>query len=315
MGKHYVSLLAAAIVGSHVVLVGTPKPDFAAVTAPGAEPTTQPTDQDGRISVEIARLGSSNKNQCIAAVKALVKIGKPAAPALVKSLSDPRNDVRAFAAEALRPILAAEPTSAPNYHKKAYWERRVAQLKAGMTLDEALKFLLPERSPAQRRETCEGIAGGGGSSFSCYRLDDYWIVRLDFLDSGEKPLDKLRERGAELFTEVCEVGVAPPVGYTGVWVTWHVNGQKADEIQYRNGRYDGTFASFDDDGAKCVEQHYTMGVAHGTAMGWHRNGNKAYEGQCERGKQTGTWRWWNENGQIKSIQEYKAGKRVEKTDK
>ena len=31
-------------------------------------------------------------------MKALVKIGKPAAPALVKALSDSRSDVRAFAA-------------------------------------------------------------------------------------------------------------------------------------------------------------------------------------------------------------------------
>ena len=88
-------------------------------------PKTRPTDQQRKIALEIARLGNSNNTECTAAVRALVKIGKPAAPALVKALSDPRNDVRAFAAKALRPILAADPTSAPNYHNKAYWKQRL----------------------------------------------------------------------------------------------------------------------------------------------------------------------------------------------
>ncbi len=74
-----------------------------------------PNQKESEITVEIARLGSSSKSECAAAVQALVKTGKPAVPALIKVLSDPRNDVRALAAEALRNILAADLAAASNY--------------------------------------------------------------------------------------------------------------------------------------------------------------------------------------------------------
>lgn len=269
----------------------------------GADPVAQPSGQEREIAAEIARLGSSSKGECTAAVKALIKIGKPAAPALARTLSDPRNDVRTFAAEALRSIFSSGPASAPNCHEKTYWEQRIAQLKGGMTLDEALELLLPDLSPADRRKTCEGGAWSGGSGTSIYRLDDYWTVHLYLVDFEHQ---KLHEHAPDLKRLVRKVWVVQPAGYTGLWVTWHVNGQEAHEIQYRNGRYDGTFTAFHDDGSKCYEQHYTAGVCHGPDTGWHRNGKKAYEGQYEHDKQVGTWRWWNENGQIESTKEYGA---------
>jgi cytochrome c5 len=263
--------------------------------------SSRQTGQGTRIVDEIARLGSPSKPECAAAVKALVTIGKPAAPALVAALSDPRNDVRAFSAEALRLIIAADPANAPNYHDEAYWTQRVARLEAGMMLDHALELLLPELTPAERQKRGEGGAWSGGSGTSTYRLDDYWAVHLYLMDFGK---EKLHEHVPDLFRSVRRVWVAPPDGYTGKWVTWHVNGQKANDIQYRNGQYDGKFTAFYDNGSKCFQQHYTQHVCHGTDTGWHRDGKRAYEGRYEHGKQVGTWRWWNENGQIESVKEY-----------
>jgi hypothetical protein len=275
--------------------------------------TAPQTGQESRIAVEIARLGSSIKTDSAASVKALITIGKPAAPALVKALGDPRSNVRAFAAEALCSILAADPPCAPNYHEKAFWERRLVQLKSGMPLAEALKVLLPELSPAARQEASEGGTWSGGGGTESYRLDDYWVVAIYLVDFEHR---KLHDEAPALVRQVCAVWVDPPDNYTGDWVTWHVNGQKAHDIQYRNGKYDGTFtACYDDDGSRCYQQHYTAGVCHGTDTGWHRNGKRAYEGQYEHGKQTGIWRWWNENGQVVSVVEYAAGKRIEKKGK
>jgi hypothetical protein len=263
-------------------------------------------------------------------VKALVKIGKPVVPPLVKVLGDPRNDVRAAAAEALRHILAADPASAPNCHKKAFWEQRIAQLKPGMTLDEALEVLLPDLSPAERRKAMQMMCSSGGSSTSVYRLDDYWTIVIYSLDERRSPSPdraglqhdsnapfeqgRLGPTPPVLERKARQVWVKPPAAYTGPWTTWHVNGQKAHEMQYRNGQYNGVFAAFFDDGSKCYQQHYTMGVCEGTDTGWHRSGKKAYEGQYDHGKQVGTWRWWKEDGQIASTREYEAGKQVGKTD-
>ena len=275
------------------------------------QPPPQQT-QKSEIADDIARLGSSSKPECAAAVKTLISIGKPAVPPLVKALSDPRGNVRALAAEAVRAILAADPANAPNYHDKAFWQKRIAQLKGGMALDDALKLLLPELSPAARQKRCEGGDWSGGSGGSTYRLDDYWAVHLYLVDFGK---EKLHEHAPALFQKVLGAWVAPPEKYTGEWVTWHVNGQKANEIQYRNGKYDGTFTAFYDDGSKAYQQHYTAGICHGTDTGWHRNGKMAYEGQYEHDKQVGTWRWWDENGHETSAQEYKDGKLLSPTDK
>ena len=280
------------------------------VAAVGAE-EDKPAARSG-IAVETARLGSSNKGERAVAVKALVKLGTPAAPALIKLLSDPRNEVRAAAAEALRSILAADPAGAPNYHKKAYWQSRIAQLKAGLTLDEALKLLLPASSPAERRKACQGQDWSGGTGAGLYRLDDYWVVALYLVDFDHK---KLHQHAPDLSRSARQVWVAPVAAYTGVWVTWHVNGQKANEIQYRNGKYDGTFTSFYDNGSPCVRQHYKAGVCAGTDMGWCRSGNKRYEGSYKDGEQTGTWRFWKENGQVESVTEYGSGKEAKKTDR
>ena len=121
-------------------------------------------------------------------MKSLISMGKPAAPALVRALSDPRGDVRALAAEAVRAILAVDPSNAPNYHDKEFWQERIAQLKTGMALDEALKVLLRELSPAERKKRCEGAAWAGTNGNSVYRLDDYWVIHLYLIDFGMEKL-------------------------------------------------------------------------------------------------------------------------------
>ena len=106
--------------------------------------------------------------------------------------------MRASAAEALRSILAADPAAAPNWHSEAFWKQRIAELKGGMPLDEALKMLLPELSPAEREKTrTTSFDTGGRSGFNSYQLDDYWSVGLYLLDG------KLRDYGPNL----AQVGV------------------------------------------------------------------------------------------------------------
>jgi len=300
---------------------------------PPPQPSHLPAGQEERIAAEIAHLGSPSKAESAAAVRALIKRGKPAAAALVKVLGDPRSDVRALAAEALRSILATDPANAPNYHEKAYWEGRLAQLKAGMSLDQALKVLLPNLSPAERRKTMQVMFTGGGGSTSTYRLDDYWMVVIYSYEQMHSQAAKADRQGLQhnsntsfeqgrlsptppvLARQVLQVPVARPPRYSGVWVTWHVNGQKATEVEYRNGRCDGAFTTFYDDGRQCVSKHYTTGVCHGTETGWYRSGKKQYEGRCEHGRRIGTWQWWKENGQIESTREFTVGKQVQKTGK
>src|SRR5947209_4592958 len=68
-----------------------------------------------------------------------------------------------------------------------------------------------------------------------------------------------------------------------------LNGQPGHEIQYQDGKYDGTFTSFHDNGAKHVEQHYVKQEAHGADTGWDRDGKPSYTAQYRNGKQDGKW--------------------------
>ncbi len=90
-------------------------------------------------------------------------------------------------------------------------------------------------------------------------------------------------------------------------MAWHANGQKAYAIQYVNGKYDGTFTAFNDDGSRCYEQHYRHGVCDGMDTGYYRSGKKSYEGLYKNDKQVGTWRWFSEDGEVTSVQEHGNG--------
>ncbi|MEI8195325.1 MAG: hypothetical protein WCI73_05400 [Phycisphaerae bacterium] len=234
------------------------------------------------------------------------KLGMPVVSALVKALSDPSNDVRAKAAEALRPILAADPSLAPNWHDRTFWTKRIEKTKPNMLLKDALAILLPEMSAEERAQTCTGSDWSGGTGDSIYQLDDYWRVVIYLNTLGEEKLIK----APELQQFVREQGVKPAGDFTGLWVTWHVNGQKAYEIQYRNGKHDGMFTSYWDNGSKCYQQHVKGGIADGPDTGWYKSGKKMYEGQYKDDQQDGTWRHWYENGQLSLEATYKNGTQV-----
>ena len=102
-------------------------------------------------------------------------------------------------------------------------------------------------------------------------LDDYWAVTLQLSDFGHERL----LGPPSLVRSVRRVWVQPPTDYTGTWVTWHVNGQKASENQYANGRYDGTCVGFYNDGSRYIVQHFMDHVCDGAETGYYRSGENS----------------------------------------
>jgi hypothetical protein len=181
--------------------------------------------------------------------------------------------------------------------------KRIDKCKPDMSLDDVLALILPELSPAERKKTNEGQDWSGGTGVGSYLLDDYWQAMLQ-LKNFDKP--QLIET-PKLVPYVRVAWIKPADNFTGLWVTWHVNGQKAHEDEYRGGKYDGTSLAFYNDGSKAYQQHYKQHICIGAETGWFRSGEKAYEGQYKDGKQDGTWRHWYENGQLASETNYKMG--------
>ncbi len=215
---------------------------------------------------------------------------------LVARLREASNESRAAAAASLRQALATNPSRRTNDHGREYWEQRTAKVKPGMKHAEVLKLLPPFGQGGT------GGMGSGASHVGTWRLDHYWTVVVQY----QNP-DRVIKR-PELRRRAMSIWVKPLEDYTGSWVTWHVNGQKSHEIEYKNGKYDGRFTSYYDNGRKMVEQHYRSGIGSGVDTGWSRDGRKLYEGKYVGGKRQGTWTHWNEDGKLKSREQIKKGK-------
>jgi antitoxin component YwqK of YwqJK toxin-antitoxin module len=219
----------------------------------------------------------------------------------IKALSDTNSETRAAAAEALRRILARYPSGTVYLASKdggeADWQAKIDRVEPGMAKAEVLKLLPPFAKGSEGGEICDG-----DSHIVSYRLDYHWMVRITYRNT-----DKVIERPV-LLKRALRVHLAPPKDFTGTWTTWHINGQKGYEIQYKDGRYDGVFTSYHDTGTKSYEQHYVNHVAHGPDTGWNADGRLSYTGQYRNGQQDGRWTHWHANGKKHSEADYADGK-------
>jgi hypothetical protein len=201
-------------------------------------------------------------------------------------LSSPSQQKRDAAAATLRKTFKPTPRSKFERLLKQVTEPRMTKTKV-LALLKAYKAKL------------ETSASGGGGETAGYRLDDTWMIACHFSDRGDD-----QAFGAELAQSTQSIFVAPPKRFTGVWTTYYVNGQRSNEITYKDGVYDGTFTSFHDDGSKSVVQHYGPKGADGEDIGYHRAGQVAYRGTYKEGKQVGTWTWFDEAGKVTSTKQY-----------
>jgi hypothetical protein len=206
-------------------------------------------------------------------------IGSPAS-----DLSLPSQEARDAAAKVLRSTYT--PASRTN------WEAVVSGITNGMTKTTVLELLSPFKV------TPQGGPGGGGSYSESYRLDDAWILICRYRNKGDVLLERT------LSPSLRHIWVAPPADYTGIWVTYYVNGQKSHEIHYDAGKYQGEFIAYNPDGSKCYVQHFDHQVAEGTDTGYFASGRTSYQGIYKAGKPVGTWTWYNEDGSKKSTKDY-----------
>lgn len=242
----------------------------------------------------------------VAALLAAPKGEKPnddeAVQSHIDALGDIDSETRAAAAKALRRIIAKYPSGTVYLASKdggeAAWQEKVKRIKVGMTKAQVLN-ILPEFEGAAS-EMCE--IGSGDSHIVMYRLDYHWVVTIYYRNP-----DKVIERPT-LTKRALHVNIEPPPNFTGTWTTWHVNGQKAREIQYADGKYNGVFTSYHDNGTKSYEQHYVNHITHGPDTGWNADGRLSYTAQYQNGRQHGRWTHWHANGNKHSEADYVDGK-------
>jgi antitoxin component YwqK of YwqJK toxin-antitoxin module len=215
--------------------------------------------------------------------------------ALITKLSDVDSEIRANAAAELRKLLTSDAGARTNNHGRLYWVDRLNQVKPGMTHDEAKRLLPPTHDNIME-------AWSGGTGNRTWRLDDYWTVTVHYYYP-----DSVHEMRPSLHRRARAVAAQVPASFTGTWTTYHVNGQRSHEVNYKSGKYHGTLTAFHDNGRKLFEQHYVDGTCSGTDCGWYFDGAPSYEGDYVDGKQDGTWTHWSEDGRLQSRRELRAG--------
>ncbi len=115
--------------------------------------------------------------------------------------------------------------------------------------------------------------------------------------------NKLLDRGGLLYEGNSETP------FTGKTVNYWPNGQKEEEVEYRNGKLHGKFTSWYESGQKEGEHEYRNGKLHGKLTLWYENGTEKFEGEYRNGKRHGKLTLWYENGTEKFEGEYRNGKR------
>jgi antitoxin component YwqK of YwqJK toxin-antitoxin module len=95
----------------------------------------------------------------------------------------------------------------------------------------------------------------------------------------------------------------------GKWTHWYEDGLKLSEENYKDGKRDGKWTHWYEDGLKLQEGNYKDGKRDGMWTTWYENGLKwtveNYKDAMKDGKSTE----WFANGQIKTEENYKYGKK------
>lgn len=199
-------------------------------------------------------------------------------------LGDSSQELRDKAAQKLKTIYVPS--------KQAIWEPFIEKLQKGQNKKKFLSIFKPY-------DLIQVMGFGSGQSHSVvYELDDDWQLVCWFENDGDKIISW------ELSEHTKSIWVEPKEKYSGTWITYFINGQKADEINYKDGAYFGELISYYSDGSKCFVQHYHEKGCNGTDTGYYPTGEVKYKGVYMDGIEIGVWNWYDKEGNITSTKEY-----------
>jgi hypothetical protein len=105
-----------------------------------------------------------------------------------------------------------------------------------------------------------------------------------------------------------DAGLAPSSETAGLSVALHRNGARAAEGRWIEGRKEGPWRVWRDDGSLRWEGEYLGNELHGPERGWHANGQLEFEGERRHGRRHGRLRTWHESGRLACEAEYSDGK-------
>ena len=86
----------------------------------------------------------------------------------------------------------------------------------------------------------------------------------------------------------------------GLWTSWYENGQKQLEGTYKNGKEDGLFITWYENGERRSEGTWKGGKFDGLWISWYENGQKRLEGTYKYGDLVNLIGRWNVDGSVRT---------------
>lgn len=90
----------------------------------------------------------------------------------------------------------------------------------------------------------------------------------------------------------------------GESITKYKNGQFKLQGMMKDGKRDGLWKSFYENGLPWSETTFTAGILDGKTTTWYENGQKRYTGAYKNGVECGSWTYWDENGKEMETRNY-----------
>lgn len=84
----------------------------------------------------------------------------------------------------------------------------------------------------------------------------------------------------------------------GKWITFYNNGNIKSIINWEMGKLHGKYILYENDGTKSSEAVYFQGKENGPYKTYHKNGRLRMSGQYEMGKPIGTWEYFDNSGKL-----------------
>ena len=99
--------------------------------------------------------------------------------------------------------------------------------------------------------------------------------------------------------------IKPKNQKTGEYFEHYANGNlKTEGWNNKDGKRDGVWYSYFENGLKWSEQSYKNGLKDGHSVVYHPNGKIYYEGTYKADEKVGTWRFYTEDGELDTEKKY-----------
>jgi antitoxin component YwqK of YwqJK toxin-antitoxin module len=85
---------------------------------------------------------------------------------------------------------------------------------------------------------------------------------------------------------------------------YYSNHQKYMEGEYKNGKRNGKWTSWFQNGNEMSIHNFVNDVDDGNMTVFYENGKKRYQGKYTKGKKIGVWKFWDEKGTLLNKEDY-----------